>query len=83
MPLGQAPDEATGFDGGVGAAFFEVGTSGIDELAAGGCVELTALGPEARGAVRPRAAFGFAPAQAAASTTADKANVRARRTSGP
>jgi hypothetical protein len=83
MPLGQAPGEAACFDGVVGFAFDVGAASGIDELAEGGFAAFAPLDRPAGGAARPCVAFGFAPAQAAASTMTDKANVSARRTSGP
>jgi len=84
MPLRQAPDDAAGFDGGIGAELFEVGVaSGIDELTAGGFARLALLEAAAPGSARPGPTFGFAPAHAAASTMPDKMNVRARRMSGP
>ena len=56
---------------------------GAGDSAAGGFAGFTPLEPAAGGAAFPGVAFGFAPAQAAASTMTDKANVSARRMSGP
>jgi hypothetical protein len=82
MPLGQALGDALRFDGRAGAAFEVGAASGFDELGARGFAALAPPDRPAGGAVFSGVAFGFAPAQAAARTMTDKADVSARRMSG-